>query len=122
MQKPGQNLFFNVVTFDFPKEPVVLHFSKTEQGRCHRIHWTLFPKNIESIFSGIKSDGTEFIYTTYEYPKEGFAPLAIDFTKDNPELIKKYYNREVFLFFKKNMGLIAKQGFINETVVWWTFQ
>ncbi len=115
---PSQNLLFNIVTFDFPKEDQVLYFSKTEEGRCHRLHWTLFPKDIESIFPGVKSNGTEFIYTTYNYEKEGFVPLAINFAKDNPDLVKKYYNRKIFLYFKKELKIIAKQGFINENIVW----
>ena len=115
---PAQNLLFNIVTFDFPKVDQCLYFSKIEEGRCHRLHWTLFPKDIESIFPGIKSSGTEFIYTTYNFEKEGFLPLVINFSKDNPNLVKKFYNRKVFLYFKKELKTIAKQGFINETIVW----
>lgn len=115
---PTKNYLFNIVTFDFPEGDQVFYFSKEEKGMCHRLYWSQFPNDIENIFPGIKSDGTEFIYTTYDFEKDGFFPLAVDLRTENPDLIKKYYNRKVFHYFKKVAHQIAKQGFINETVVW----
>src|SRR5688572_10309794 len=114
----NQNLQFNLITFDFPNEDVTFYFSREEKGICYRLYWSLFPNEIENIFPGIKSDGTEFIYTTYDYKKDGFVPLSIDLSQDNPDLVKKYYNKKVYHYFKKEQGQIAKKGFINETLVW----
>ena len=75
----AQNLSFNILTFDWPATDLTFYFSKEDIEFCTRIHKTLFPKNIESIFPGILSDGTEFIYTTFDYKKEGFTPLSLDF-------------------------------------------
>lgn len=114
----AEKLYFNILTFDFPKEPQTFYFSREEQGICSRIHRTLFPKHIETIFPGITAGGAEFIYTTYTYQKEGFTPLQIDFKTDTPDLIKKFYNRQINYFFKKVKNQIVRKGFINENQIW----
>ncbi len=75
LRMPNQNLLFNILTFDFPRGEQTFYFSLEEAEKCNRIHRTLFPNNIEEIFPGIHLDGTEFIYTTFDYAKEGFIPL-----------------------------------------------
>lgn len=78
----AQNLSFNILTFDWPATDLTFYFSKEDIEFCSRIHKTLFPKkHRESISPGILSDGTEFIYTTFDYKKEGFTPLSLDFKK-----------------------------------------
>jgi hypothetical protein len=44
--------------------------------------------------------------------------LDIDLSTDNPTLVKRYYDREILHFFKKVKGMIARKGFIGETMVW----
>lgn len=114
----NQNLQFNILTLDFPEEEQTFYFSKEEIEVGRKIHWTLFPKEIESIFPGISSNGTEFIYTTYCYEEEGFIPLEIDFRTDTPDLIKSYYNNEIYNYFKKDLKQIVHTGFINESIIW----
>jgi hypothetical protein len=80
MQK--QNLFFNILTFDFPAENQTFYFAKDDIGKSHKIHKSLFPNKIDSFFSGIGSNGNEFIYTTFSGEKKGFLPLSIDFTTE----------------------------------------
>ncbi len=71
---PDQNLYFNIIPFDFPRAEQTFYFSLEEADKCNKIYRTLFPNDIEIIFPGIQSDGTEFIYTTFDYAKEGFVP------------------------------------------------
>ena len=75
--------------------------TKEDRDFCSRIHKTLFPKKIESIFPGILSDGTEFIYTTFDYQQEGFTPLALDFKTENEDFVRKYYTRQISYYFQK---------------------
>ncbi len=113
-----QNLYFNILTFDWPKANLSFYFSKVENAFCSRIHKTLFPKNIESIFPGILEDGTEFIYSTFDYEKEGFTPLSIQFKTENEDLLRKYYNRQIRYYFQKIRNQIVRKGFIGQNQVW----
>lgn len=54
------NLFFNILTFEFPSENKTFYFTKDDNGKGHKIHKTLFPKEIDSIFPGISNNGTDF--------------------------------------------------------------
>ena len=67
-----QSLMFNIIPFSFPSEGQTFYFSLVDTERCSRIHRSLFPNGIETIFPGIKSNGTEFICTTFDYQKEDF--------------------------------------------------
>jgi len=113
-----ENLSFNILTFDWPATSLTFYFSKEDRDFCSRIHKTLFPKNIESIFPGILSDGTEFIYTTFDYQKEGFTPLSLDFTTENQDLVRKFYNRQISYYFQKTKNQVVKKGFIGQNQVW----
>jgi hypothetical protein len=113
-----QNLHFNILTFDFPSENLTFYFSAMDIDKSHKIHRTLFPKNIESLFSGILSNGTDFIYTTFTGEKEGFKPLDIDLNNENPDLVKRYYNRQINFYFRRIKQQIVKVGFIKENQVW----
>ena len=118
MLMQNQNLYFNILTFDFPEKEQTFYFSKEETEYCSRIHRSLFPREIESIFPGVTTDDTQFIYSTFDYPKEGFTPLNIDFEKENQDLLRKYYNRQIRHYFKKIKNQLVKKGFIGENQVW----
>lgn len=114
----SQNLFFNILTFDWPKEPLTFYFSKEKQGRCTKIHKTQFPKEINKLFPDVEKDGIETLYTTLDFEKESFSPLEIDFKNDNLDLLKLFYDDKIFYYFKKIRHKIVRKGFINETQVW----
>jgi hypothetical protein len=113
-----QSLFFNILTFDFPTGKQTFYFSLSEIGKCTRIHHTLFPNDIENIFPGIASDGTEFIYTSFDYAKEGFVPLAIDFKTENQDFLRRFYNRQINYYFRKELKQLVRTGFIGQNQVW----
>src|SRR5689334_1316762 len=107
-------LFFNLLTFDFPQEEQTFYFSDEKTDKCIRIHRSQFPNNVEVIFPDILSTDTKFIYTSFDYPKEGFIPLEIDFKTENQNLLRKYYSRKIHYFFKKEKGQLVRSGFIGE--------
>jgi len=115
---PDQNLFLNILTFDWPQNNLVFYFSKGDSGFSTRLHKSLFPNNISSIFPDIYTENLEFIYTSFTFEKEGFIPLKIDAQSENPDLIKKYYSRQINYYFRKIKKLIVKRGFINENQIW----
>ena len=63
-----QNLFFNILTFDCPKQPVTFYFHEEEQDKFPRIHRSLFPKQIANIFPQVATNPTkEFISCSLAY-------------------------------------------------------
>ncbi|WP_207493178.1 Piwi domain-containing protein [Aridibaculum aurantiacum] len=115
MNKPI--LMFNILTFDFPKRKPTFYFSTNEEGSFCKLHKSLFPKRIDNLFPDASTTVQE-IYTTFDYPRTGFLGLEMDFKNENPDLIKKYYNRIINYHFKKTKKQLVKTGFINETQVW----
>lgn len=78
----NQQLFFNILTFDWPKELVTFHFYDEKVPGSTKLHNSLWPKDIEAIFPDRKWDKEKAIYTTFNREKEGAKSLSIDFRKD----------------------------------------
>jgi len=68
---PNENLIFHILTFDFPKRNPVFYFSDTENGKCQKIHKSIFPNEIKSLFPKAGVNGSEFVYTTFTGKTEG---------------------------------------------------
>lgn len=113
----GQNLLFNILTFDWPKGSMKFNFHSQEQKKLPRIYKTLFPSAIASIFPKIPAT-QKFIATTFTGEAEGFTPLTIDFKTENPDLIKRYYNKQINYYFRKVAPQVIKQTFIKENQIW----
>jgi len=113
-----ENLFFNLLTFDYPTDKQTFYFSKEKIEKCQTIYKTLFPKEIDSIFPGISNNDTDCIYTTFTGEQEGFLALDIQLDKDNPDLIKRYFNRQINFYFRAIKKQIVKVGFIKENQIW----
>lgn len=112
------NLFFNILTFDFPQENLTFYFSKEEISKSQKLHWSLFPNDIDTIFPNIHNDGTEFIYTTFTGEVEGFTPLEINLSTENKDLVKRYYDRQINYYFRAIKEQIVKVGYIKENQIW----
>ncbi len=112
------SLFFNILTFDWPAEPVTFYFSDTDKEKCRKLYFTLFPKEINSIYPDIVNNSTNNIYTTFTGERKDFEPLTINFQTENPDLIKRYYNRQINYYFRVVKSMIVKVGFIKENQVW----
>jgi hypothetical protein len=114
----SQKLHFNILTFDWPKENLIFHFSKLETDRCQRIHKSIFPKGIEAIFPGISNNGTDFVFTTFTGEREGFKPCSINLKNEIPDFSKRYYDRQINYYFRAIKKQIVQVGFIKENTVW----
>lgn len=114
----NQHLFFNILTFDWPQEKQTFYFSLEENGFCQKIDRSIFPVDIEDLFPGITTDGTECIFTTFTGEREGFLPLEIDLPNENPHFAKRYYDRQINYYFRAIKKRIIKVGFIKENQVW----
>ena len=112
------NLAFNILTFDHPAETQTMYFSKDDNGKCHSIHKSLFPKNIDAIFPGISKNCAENIFTTFTGEKDGFLPLLINLENENQDFVKRFYNRKINHYFRVIKEQIVKVGFIKENQVW----
>lgn len=113
-----EDLRLNSLLFNFPTEPVTFWFSKEDRDDVPLTPLTLqlFPSNIETIFPGIGNADT--IYTSFTRKLDGFTPLAIDFGDlKNFALVKRYYNREIKLFFAKQ-DKIVEPTYIKDNQVW----
>lgn len=113
-----QNLFFNILTFDWPTAKANFYFSLEENGHCQKIHKSIFPNNIKSIFPGITPNGTACIYTTFTGERAGFKSLEIDIPTENHAFIKRFYDRQINYYFRAIKEQIVKVGFIKENQVW----
>lgn len=115
---PNENLIFNILTFDFPKDNPVFYFSDVENGKCQKIHKSIFPNEIKSLFPKAGVNGSEFVYTTFTGKSEGYKPLTINFKSENHDFLKRYYNRQLNYYFRAIKEQIVKVGFIKENQVW----
>lgn len=114
----NQQLFFNILTFDWPKELVTFHFYDEKVPGSIKLHNSLWPKDMETIFPDRKLDKEKVIYTTFTREKEGAKALPINFKQDNPDLIKRYYNREIFHYFQHVLKKQVRVGFVGENQIW----
>lgn len=114
----NQDFFFNILTFDWLQEKQTFYFGLEEIGHCQKIHKSIFPKEIENIFFGVTTDGSEAIYTTFAGEREGFTALEIDLPNENPHFAKRYYDRQINYYFRAIKEQIVKVGFIKENQVW----
>ena len=112
-----EKLFLNTLTFDYPKEGVTMYFSDKDVSGVSLFPLTnLYPDGIENCFSNIQT-GTK-IYTSFTRPLEGFASIKMDFSNPaNFFFVKRYYNREIMRFFRKQNILVA-ENFVKDTDVY----
>jgi hypothetical protein len=66
MNQTIQNLNFNILPFKWQDEPRIYNFSRTHLPFSTPIHKSLFPQNINKIFSEIKQENPDFIYTSFD--------------------------------------------------------
>ena len=113
-----EDLLLNTLLFDFPKEPVRFYFSRKDRKDIPLtpLSHQVFPINIREIYPDISSG--DKIYTSYTRKIEGFDALDIDFSNtSNFSLVKRYYNREIRLYFQRQ-NMVADTTFIGDTQVW----
>lgn len=113
----SQDLFFNILTFDVPSEPITFYFSKEKIGHAQELYKNKFPKNIEELFPGITEENADFIYTSFIYEKEKYLPFEVVLKEESIDLLKHYYNWRFKNYFKK-IKKVVKTNFIQENQIW----
>ena len=79
----SQQLYFNLLTFDWPKKPITLYFSVEKIEGSVSVYKSNFPNNVNDIFPYLGNEETKEIYTTFEKQIENNFPLEVDFNKKN---------------------------------------
>ena len=114
----NQELFFNILTFNWPQKTITCYFSTTETPNSYPVHHSKFPDNIATIFPEITQNEITKIYTTFEHPQEQFLPLPIDFNNKNHYLYKELLNRKIKRFFKETKNILVTKNFVNDRQIW----
>lgn len=113
-----EDLHLNTLAFAFPAEPVTFYFSREDikEEKLTRLSLLQFPANVSSLFPDLGN--AEFIYTSFTRKVKGFQPFPVDFKNpDNYNLVKKYYNREIRLYFVKK-NILVERTFVGDNQVW----
>lgn len=113
-----QELYTNLITFDWPTESTTIYFSLNKEKYSRRLYKNSFPNNLATIFPQVNNTETEFVYTFFGQPKENFSPLSIDLKSTNPEFVKHYYRDTLQYYFRKKENQIVHYGFIDELEVY----
>jgi hypothetical protein len=71
-------------------EKLNFFFGLEENVHCQKIDRSIFPNEIEDLFPGITTDGTECIYTAFTGEREGFQKLEIDLSSENPQTTQRH--------------------------------
>jgi hypothetical protein len=96
----AQGLTFNILTFDWPKGQVKFYFKNKKQEKYSRIFKGLFPPAFASILPNIPAD-QKVITTSFTGEANDVALLKTYFKIEIPDLIKQYYNRRIYYYFRK---------------------
>lgn len=118
MKQTVQNLYFNILTFDWPDEPQTFYFSRDYKPGSTPIYRSLFPTNIELLFPGIGKENPDFIYTNFQIPRDGFEPLQINLKDENEDLVKRILSNNIHWYFRNVMKELCELGFIRENKIW----
>ena len=88
----AQNLFFNILTFEFPSENQTFYFSKENNGRYQYLHKTLFPNEIDTLFSDLNKVIRKQINKVYQFSRiywKSVRQQNLPVTIKYPEMIAK---------------------------------
>lgn len=117
MNQQESNLFFNCIVIKWPPEPVTCYFSQaTAAGK--RLYRNAVPAEVKQKWPGTINDNSEFIYTTFEFPKAKFVPVVVNLAQANPEFIKHFYRDRLYRYFSRVKHLILRRGFIDNLEIW----
>ena len=114
----SQQLYFNLLTFDWPQKPITLYFSLEQIKGSVSVYIKKLPKNIIDIFPNLGYEGIEKIYTTFDKNVEGTTPLEIDFNDKNVFFYKDFLNYKLYHYFKSISGVVVTRNFIKEPQIW----
>lgn len=111
------NLYFNLLPFNWPEDNVTHYFGLSETANSKKLYKSSFPKELSKIFSTKELD-TNFIYTTFGFPQEGFKSVSINLRTTTLEYAKLHFRCQLKYFFKKKAEKIVETGFIDNIIIW----
>lgn len=111
------DLYFNILTFDWPKEPLTFYFSTDKTVHSHKLGKYHFPDNISDIFPDILEKEDPVIYTTFTEPVEGFQPFELNIRDIKLDLYKRFLNIQIDKHFR-NKGFIVTKNFVKDRQIW----
>ncbi len=114
----SQQLYFNLLTFDWPQKPITLYFSLEQIKGSVLVYKSNYPNNITEIFPNLGNERIEKIYTTFDNNLEGTTPLEISIDKDFTSLYKQFLNYKIRQHFKSLKGTIVTRNFVKDTQIW----
>ena len=114
----SQQLYFNLLTFEWPQKPITLYFSLEQIKGSVSVYKSNHPKNINEIFPNLEDERIEKIYTTFDNNLEGTTPLEVDFNKENKYLYKSYLYHKIRTHFKSIKGIIVTRNFVKDPQIW----
>lgn len=114
----NQNLHFNILTLDWPEQPITFYFSQYSKPRTVKLHRSIFPNNIYKIFPQLRSNDTDFIYSSFDKFHPDSTPLDIDLKLENPNFIKRFYNKKIYDYFTYELKQVVKRVFTNDNQIW----
>jgi len=75
----SQQLYFNLLTFEWPQKPITLYFSLEQIKGSVLVYKSNYPNNINEIFPNLGNEGIEKIYTSFDRNLEGTIVSKINF-------------------------------------------
>ena len=117
MQK-NQELFFNVLKFDWPTEALKFHFFGDELPGAERIYHSVVPDEIKEQFPNLGTAEQEHLYTTYTVASEGSVHISLNLSKSKYSFAKRYFNWVIRNHFLSKEDTLVRSTFISDTNVW----
>lgn len=114
----SQQLYFNLLTFDWPQKPITLYFSFEKIEGSVSVYKSNYPNNIKDIFPNLGIEGIEEIYTTFDTQTEGFKAVDVIFNNENTHFYKRYLNHKIITYFKSIQGVIVTRNFVKDPQIW----
>lgn len=109
------NLTCNIIPFFIPGTLIPFYFKTEEDLTSHRIHKNVIPEKVALTMN--LNDEVEFIYTSFNVFKEGYTEVHLDLSSEKPSFIKRFYNFNVYQYFKTS-NVLVKKNFVQDVQVW----
>lgn len=114
----AQNLFFNILTFDWPTTGLEFHFYENEIPGAERIFHTVVPDEIKEHFPNLGTESQEHIYTTFTVANEASVCVSMNLSECKYSYAKRYFNWVIRNHFSAKEDTSIRSTFISDCNVW----
>lgn len=113
----SDNLYFNILSFDWPLNNPIFYFTVKETQGSHPIHKYKWSSNILNAFPELNSSNIDTIYTTFSKKTDNGVPIEISMYKKELSIYKQFLKHQIRSYFKEK-GFVVTKNFIRDTQVW----